>query len=81
MKDGILREILGSRRRELQGQEYEEIRLILALLDPVDTGNSLHCWDATYHYNDKVYQIVGEFSSPDAPPIIDELLEWENTDK
>jgi hypothetical protein len=68
-----LKKLIGPSRRKLIGEEYKEIKLILKLLEPYDYGHSLHCWDEKYRYNGKIYQITGEFSSPNADPIIEEL--------
>lgn len=76
-----LRRIMGPSRRELTGQEYDEIRLILKFHDPVEINNSFHCWSETYCYNDKVYQVTGEFSHPFLPPIIEEMESIDFYDK
>lgn len=76
-----LRRILGPARRELTGDEYEEVRLILKLLDPVEFGNSLHCWSETYRYNGKIYELTGELAHPMLLPTIVELDPEDFSDK
>ena len=76
-----LRDILGPSRRELTGQEYDEMRLILKFLDPIQFGNSFHCWSEIYRYNDKLYEISGELAHPMLPPIIEELDPEDFSDK
>jgi len=76
-----LRRIIGPRRRTLEGIEYEEMRLILKLLEPVKVDNSLHCWSETYHYNGRVYEVISEFTHPPAPPFIEELDSENLSDK
>ena len=72
---------MGPSRRELTGQEYEEIRLILKFLDPFEINNSFHCWSETYRYNGKIYQLTGELAHPMLPPFIEELDTEDFSDK
>lgn len=72
---------MGTSRRTLEGAEYEEMRLILKFLDPVRVDNSFHCWSETYLYNNKVYEVIGEFSHPTELPFIEELDTEDFSDK
>jgi hypothetical protein len=69
-------------RRELQGEEFNEIKLILMLLEPYEQGMSFHCWDSKYRYNGKIYVMTGEFSDSSSEWItIEEMDDPENHDK
>ncbi len=76
-----LKKAMGHQSRELEGEEYKEIRLILSLLEPFDSGSSLHCIDEKYKYNGKIYQIIHEIGRTDQLPTVMELTEIEIPDK
>lgn len=77
----LLKELFGHTRRELKGDEYNAMRVILRLMDPIQLSSSLHCWSERYSYNGKLYEITGEISNPDKLPIIEELNDVEVPDK
>ena len=77
--DEFMRKLTGPPHTTLIGKEYEEVKLILALLQPYKETNNQHCWTDYYKVGDIEYHVT---TWPgDEPPTIDEYPPEENPDK
>jgi hypothetical protein len=72
----FLRKVMGPPYRTLEGQEYEEARLMLAFLQPCEQSNNQHSWTDCYKVGDIEYRVTTWPS--EHKPTIDEYLP-ENT--
>ena len=75
----FLRKVMGPPHRDLEGEEYNHVMLILTLMAPYKQTNNQHCWTDHYKVGDIEYHVT---SWPgDEPPTIAEYLPEENPDK
>ena len=75
----FIRQVMGPPHTTLKDKEYEEVKLILALLIPYKQTNNQHCWTDYYKVGDIEYHVT---SWPgNEPATIDEYLPEENSDK
>lgn len=66
----ILKEVMGPPRRELVGDEYNHIWLLLKLKGPSSESNNQHTITEIYHLSDKTYHVTYGFGHN---PIIEEI--------
>jgi hypothetical protein len=52
------RKIMGPPHRDLEGDEYNNVKLILALLEPYKQTNNQHCWTDYYKVGDVEYHVT-----------------------
>ena len=68
----FIRQVMGPPYTELSGKEYDEVSLMLALLEPYEQTNNQHSWTDCYKIGDIEYRVT---SWPgDHPPTIAEYL-------
>lgn len=68
----FIRRMSGPPSRDLEGEEYEHIRLVLALIAPYKQTNNQHCWTDYYKVGEIEYHVT---TWPgDEPPTIVEFL-------
>jgi len=68
----FLRQVMGPPYRELEGDEYNHVRLILALLEPFEQTNNQQSWTDYYKVGDIEYRVT---TWPGGhPPTIAEFL-------
>lgn len=65
-----LYEIIGPPSRELSGDEYNRVRVMLQLLEPVNVSNNQHTWTEEYLLAGKKYNVIYGISDN---PIIEEI--------
>ena len=68
----FLRKVMGPPHRDLEGEEYNHVMLILALMAPYKQTNNQHCWTDYYRMSGNEYHVThwpGEL-----PPTIAEYL-------
>ena len=68
----FIRSIMGPPHRDLEGDEYNHIQLILALLKPYKQTNNQHAWTDYYKIGEVEYHVTTW--SGDEPPTIAEYL-------
>ncbi len=71
----ILRKIMGPPRRELVGEEYDHIWLILNLLDPIEVNNNQRSLTEVYEHAGKIYHV--HYFTMNEVPIIEEVGDFE----
>lgn len=69
----FLRAVMGPPRRTLEGQEYEDITLLLRLTEPFNSSNNQHTMTDEYRIAGKLYHVT-YFPGPHKPEI-DEVEE------
>ena len=66
------RAVMGPPHTELTGAEYDQVSVMLALIEPFKSSNNQHCWTDYYKIGDIEYHVT---SWPgQALPIIEEYL-------
>lgn len=68
----FLRKVMGPPHRDLEGEEYNHIKLVLALLEPYKQTNNQHCWTDYYKIGDVEYHVTT--FGVNEPPTIAEYL-------
>lgn len=53
----FLRLVMGPPSRELEGEEYNHMTLILAFLKPIRCSNNQVTVTHVYHHNDNIYKV------------------------
>ncbi len=54
----FLRRVMGPPTRELTGDEYNSMMLILSLKEPVHSSDNQRFWTDTYEHNDRTYEVT-----------------------
>lgn len=67
----MLKKVMGAPRRELEGEEYDHVWLMLQFLEPVDSSNNQHVITEVYHQGEKIFHV--HYSTLNEPPIIEEF--------
>lgn len=67
----ILKKVMGPARRELKGEEYSHIWLILQFLDPVEVSNNQRSITEVYHQNGCIYHV--HYFTMNEDPVIEEV--------
>lgn len=70
----FIRSVIGPPHRDLVGQEYNEVKLMLALLEPYKKTNNQHSWTDYYKIGDIEYHVT-LFPGVDSPTIAEYLPE------
>jgi hypothetical protein len=68
----FLRKVMGPPHRTLEGEEFNHVRLILALLEPYKQTNNQHTWTDYYKVGDIEYHVTNWPNGFE--PTIDEYL-------
>lgn len=68
----LVKKIMGPPRRELEGKEYDQIWLLLQMLEPVKMSNNQRTWTDEYELNSKRYNVTYGLEDK---PIIEEITE------
>ena len=71
----FLREVMGPPHRTLEGQEYQDVALLLRLAEPFNSTNNQQTWTDEYRLGGKLYHVT-YFPGPHEPEI-DEVEEDE----
>jgi hypothetical protein len=53
----FIRRVLGPPKRILEGQEKENMKLVLKLIDPIESTNNQSSFTDEYHHADKIYYV------------------------
>lgn len=53
-----IRAVVGPPRRQLLGDEYKHMMILLSLKDPICSSNNQRFWTDEYIYGDKRYEIT-----------------------
>lgn len=69
----ILKQVSGVTYREIIGEEYDRLLLILSLLEPLYVYNNQRSITEEYRYLDKVYHV--HYFGPKLKSIIEEVIE------
>ena len=67
-----MRSVIGPPRRTLEGQEREDMLLMLALKEPVSNSNNQHAWTDVYHVGQQVFHVTSFSASGD--DVVEEIL-------
>ncbi len=67
-----IRQIMGPPSRDLEGKEYNHVKLMLALLAPYEQTNNQHTWTDCYRVGDIEYHVT--YWPGNNPPTIAEYL-------
>lgn len=70
----IVKEVTGPARRELAGDEYEHMRLILNLLEPISSSNNQRTLTDVYEQNNITYHVTYGYGHN---PIIEEITDFD----
>lgn len=70
----FVRKVMGPARRELNGDEYQHVWLILKMTEPTRTSNNQHSWCEEYYVGDKYYDV---HYFPNEEPVIEEIYKDE----
>jgi hypothetical protein len=54
----FLRKVMGPPHRDLEGEEYKHVQLMLALLEPYKKTNNQHTWTDYYKIGDIEYHVT-----------------------
>ena len=68
----FLRRIMGPPTKTLEGKELEQIKLLLALVEPFKETNNQHSWTQYYMIGKTEYHVT--YFPGDGEEIVDELL-------
>ena len=68
----FMRKVMGPPRRTLEGEERNNILLILSFKDAISESNNQHTWTTVYEHAGKEYHIT---SFPDSIDGIDDVVE------
>jgi hypothetical protein len=63
--------VMGPPKRQLEGDEYKHVWLILKMTEPTRTSNNQHSWCEEYYVGGKYYDV---HYFPNEEPIIEEVL-------
>lgn len=67
----FIRSIMGPPKRILEGQEHQQVWLMLQLAEPVRETNNQHSWCAEYNIGGIMYDV---HYFPDEDPFIEQYL-------
>lgn len=67
----LMKEVMGPKRREIIGDEYKEILLILTLIDPIYVSNNQRSITEVYRQAGKTYYV--HYINLDDDPVIEEV--------
>ena len=70
----FLRKVMGPPKRTLEGDERDQVLLLLALMEPFKATNNQHCWTDYFLIGNTEYHVT---TFPSAAVIVDQLLEEE----
>jgi hypothetical protein len=69
-----IKQLMGPPHRDLEGDEYNHVQSILALLEPVKQTNNQRCWTDYYKVGDIEYHVTS-WPGNDPPTIAEYLPE------
>ena len=64
----FIRAVMGPPQRTLEGQEYEDVSLLLRLAEPFNSSNNQHTMTDEYRISGKLYHVT-YFPGPHKPEI------------
>lgn len=67
----FIRKVMGPPHKTLEGNEREQILLLLALIEPYKATNNQHSWTEYYMIGNIEYHVT---TFPNEEPIVDEML-------
>lgn len=69
----LLKKVMGPPTRELSGQEYKEVRLLIEFLNPIYVSNNQNSITEVYTQAGKTYHV--HYFTLDNDPLIEEVLD------
>jgi hypothetical protein len=73
----FLRKVMGPPRRELEGKERAQIKLLLAMIEPFKETNNQNSWTQYYMIGETEYHVT--YFPGDGEEIVDEMLNEDET--
>lgn len=72
----LIRKIMGDPRRELKGQEREQVLTMLSLMDPVEAFNNQRYWTDVYIVGKIKYHVTSgvDWSEDELDPMVEEYI-------
>lgn len=67
----FLRRVMGPPKRRLEGQEHNNVWLMLQMTEPIKETNNQHSWCAEYNIGGKIYDV---HYFPNEEPFIEEYI-------
>jgi hypothetical protein len=67
----FLRRVMGPPKRRLEGQEHNNVWLMLQMTEPIKETNNQHSWCAEYNIGGKIYDV---HYFPNEEPYIEEYI-------
>lgn len=67
----FLRRVMGPSKRRLEGQEHNNVWLMLQMTEPIKETNNQHSWCAEYNIGGKIYDV---HYFPNEEPFIEEYI-------
>ena len=67
----FLRRVMGPPKRRLEGQEHNNVWLVLQMTEPIKETNNQHSWCAEYNIGGKIYDV---HYFPNEEPFIEEYI-------
>ena len=55
--EAFIRKVMGPPKRKLEGQEHDQVWLMLQLIEPVRETNNQHSWCAEYNIGGIMYDV------------------------
>ena len=66
----FIRRVMGPPKRQLEGEEYKNMMLILSLKEPVRSSNNQRFWTDEYEHNGRKYDVTYGIEDE---PILEEI--------
>jgi hypothetical protein len=54
----FIRKVMGPPKRQLEGDEYQHMMMVLSLKEPVSSSNNQRFWTDDYEHNGRKYEIT-----------------------
>ena len=54
----FIRQIMGPPRRQLEGEEYKHMTMVLGFKDPISSSNNQRFWTDEYEHDGRIYEIT-----------------------
>jgi hypothetical protein len=54
----FIRQVLGPPKRQLEGDEYKHMMMVLSLKDPICSSNNQRFWTDEYEHNGRFYEVT-----------------------
>jgi hypothetical protein len=54
----FIRQIMGPPKRQLEGEEYKHMTMVLGLKNPICSSNNQRFWTDEYEHDGRIYEIT-----------------------